>query len=128
MGAHKYGLDGGYEVHGQRRKERVANGSGVLMNGNGQHLQTEGRVYGDNSDVIVRTSMNLSRMETMYSEFRLQGLRGGQFLLPSPYSTSPPPAQTAFSLNMGPLEHLMMILMNHGWGTVCIETTKYTTS
>ena len=50
-----------YEVHlhAQGRKERVANGGGLLMNGNGQHLQMEGRVYGDHRD-----ERDLTRMET----------------------------------------------------------------
>ena len=36
------------------------------MNGNKQHLQMEGRVYGDNSDVIVGASAILTGMETTY--------------------------------------------------------------
>ena len=38
-------------LHGQGRSGRVVNGGDVLMNCNGRHLQTEGRVYGNNSGV-----------------------------------------------------------------------------
>ena len=113
----------------------MANGGGVLMNGNGQYLRdgsTEGRGYGDSNGVAngdrredrdpIRNGNGADsgrlQIDASTASYELrEGSRGGQLPLPSAYPTAPPPtAQTAFSLSMGPQEHLMMVPMNHVGG------------
>jgi hypothetical protein len=98
-GRTRYGLEGRYEVHlhGQGRKERAVKGDGVLMNGNGQHLQTEGRVYGDSSGVAIGghrdgrhsnrngNAMDGWRLDSSTVGYELREVsRGGQLTPPSP--------------------------------------------
>ena len=120
MGGHGYGPEGGYEVHlhGQGRKERVANGGGVLMNGNGNgHYLRDVNMEGGVANGDRREEGDPNRNDPSAAGYELrEGSRSGPIPLPSPYPTAPPPVQTAFSLSTGPQEHLMMIPMNHVGG------------